>query len=131
MNTAGFLTYIRSFCNICMKGFKTIYRLVLFSAFFQLAMKQIGFLSDEVIGIYKLVSAILHLGNVKFSETFRNGMDSVTLVDDEGRLQKCIQKPCQTSKMELFANINDGFHKEFHRRCFERVLNKSGLWKFC
>ena len=114
-----------------MKGFKTIYRLVLFSAFFQLAMKQIGFLSDEIIGIYKLVSAILHLGNVKFSETFRNGMDSVTLVDDEGRLQKCIQKPCQTSKMELFANKNDGFHKEFHRRCFERVLNKSGLWKFC
>ena len=67
-------------------------------------MKQIGFLSDEIIGIYKLVSAILHLGNVKFSETFRNGMDSVTLADDEGRLQRCIQNPVKHLRWSFLRN---------------------------
>ncbi|XP_066926001.1 unconventional myosin-Ia-like isoform X2 [Clytia hemisphaerica] len=47
------------------------------------AMKKIGFLQDEIHGVYRLIAAILHLGNVRFSDTFRNGMDTVNVVDDK------------------------------------------------
>ncbi|XP_057294164.1 unconventional myosin-Ia-like [Hydractinia symbiolongicarpus] len=47
------------------------------------AMKKIGFLTDEINGIYSLVAAIMHLGNVKFSDTFKNGMDTVNLADQK------------------------------------------------
>lgn len=48
-------------------------------------MKKIGFLDDEIKGVYKLVAGIMHLGNVKLSETFRNGMDTVMLADQKGK----------------------------------------------
>ena len=48
-------------------------------------MKKIGFLQDEIDGVYRLIAAILHLGNVQFSDTFRNGMDTVNVVDDKGK----------------------------------------------
>jgi len=47
------------------------------------AMKKIGFLDDEIKGVYKLIAGIMHLGNVKLSDTFRNGMDTVMLADQK------------------------------------------------
>ena len=47
-------------------------------------MKKIGFLEDEIEGVFRLIAAILHLGNVQFSDTFKNGMDTVNIVDKEG-----------------------------------------------
>lgn len=47
-------------------------------------MKKIGFLQDEVTGIYKLIASVLHLGNVEFADTFRNGMDTVMIEDKKG-----------------------------------------------
>ena len=47
-------------------------------------MKMIGFLQDEIAGVYGLIAGILHLGNVKFSDTFKNGMDTVNIVDQRG-----------------------------------------------
>ena len=47
-------------------------------------MKKIGFLEDEIEGVYRLIAAILHLGNVQFSDTFKNGMDTVNVVDRKG-----------------------------------------------
>jgi len=44
----------------------------------------IGFLPEEVNGIFRLVAAVLHLGNVKFTDTFKNGMDTVNIVDSQG-----------------------------------------------
>lgn len=46
-------------------------------------MKKIGFLEDEIFGIFKLISGILHLGNIRFSDTFKNGMDTVNIEDSE------------------------------------------------
>lgn len=47
-------------------------------------MKKIGFLEDEIEGVYRLIAAILHLGNVQFSDTFKNGMDTVNVVNKKG-----------------------------------------------
>lgn len=52
----------------------------------QTAMKKIGFLEDEIESVYRLIAAILHLGNVQFSDTFKNGMDTVNVVDRKGIL---------------------------------------------
>lgn len=47
-------------------------------------MRKIGFLDNEIDGIYKLIAAILHLGNVQFSDTFKNGMDTVNITETKG-----------------------------------------------
>ncbi|XP_047136669.1 unconventional myosin-Ia isoform X1 [Hydra vulgaris] len=43
------------------------------------AMKKIGFFENEIEGIYRLVAGVLHLGNVQFTDTFKNGVDTVEI----------------------------------------------------
>lgn len=50
----------------------------------QAAMKKIGFLKDEIGAVYRLVAAILHLGNIEFAEAFKKGMDTVTVSNKPG-----------------------------------------------
>ena len=54
-------------------------------------MKKIGFLQDEIDGVYNLIAAILHLGNIRFNDTFKNGMDTV-LIDEASTNGKWVWK---------------------------------------
>eukprot|EP00112_Aurelia_sp_Birch-Aquarium-sp1_P006606 Seg1725.5 transcript_id=Seg1725.5/GoldUCD/mRNA.D3Y31 product="Unconventional myosin-Ib" protein_id=Seg1725.5/GoldUCD/D3Y31 len=46
------------------------------------AMQLIGFKNDEITGVYTLLGAILHLGNVLFQYKFIDGMDSVDVLNE-------------------------------------------------
>ena len=50
-------------------------------------MKLIGFNADEIAGIYTLLGGILHLGNVLFKDVFVDGMDSVDVLNEKGKLR--------------------------------------------
>ena len=49
-------------------------------------MKLIGFKDDEITGVYTLLGAILHLGNVLFQHKFIDGMDSVDILNENGNV---------------------------------------------
>ncbi len=49
-------------------------------------MKLIGFKAEEIAGVYTLLGAILHLGNVQFRDVFLDGMDTVDVLNEEGEL---------------------------------------------
>ena len=49
-------------------------------------MKLIGFKNDEITGVYTLLGAILHLGNVLFQHKFIDGMDSVDVLNENGNV---------------------------------------------
>ena len=48
-------------------------------------MKKIGFFEDEIDGIYRLIAGVLHLGNVKFTDIFKNGVDTVDIGAPKGK----------------------------------------------
>eukprot|EP00794_Sanderia_malayensis_P003145 gene3145-3614_t len=51
------------------------------------AMKLIGFKVEEIAGVYTLLGAILHLGNVLFEDIFLDGMDTVNVLNEEDAKQ--------------------------------------------
>ena len=51
-------------------------------------MKLIGFSTDEIAGLYTLLGGILHLGNVLFRDVFVDGVDTVDVLNENGK--KCL-----------------------------------------